>query len=346
MAMEKMADLPPEPARLQDLQLQAAWTETSDAQRNQLPRRFLLNDNGPDTDSSVIIFATDDHLRLLAEADTWLMDGCYAIAPAGFLQLYTIQVPLRSIGIPVVYALLQRKTQATYEEMFQAIQTACEERRLQPDPEKIILDFEAAAISAVKQGFGDDIGIQGCYYHFTQSTWRKVQELGLTNRYREDAEFRLLCGKLDGLAFLPPGDVREGMELLIASAPDDDEVMVLLTYFDLNYVTGTYRERPRRDNSQLVLRHIPPRFLPNIWNVHDATVTNNPRTNNICEGWNARFQSLAGHNHPTVWKLIKLLQGEEAVVSTKVLQDSVGNPQVKRVKRVYVQQQQRLQTLC
>ena len=40
-------------------------------------------------------------------------------------------------------------------------------------------------------------------------------------------------------------------------------------------------------------------------NVHDTTLNNNPRTNNVCEGGNPRLYNLVGHHHPTVCKFIK-----------------------------------------
>jgi len=39
--------------------------------------------------------------------------------------------------------------------------------------------------------------------HLTQSTWRKLQELGLAVAYKTDDAFRHFCGMLNGLAFLP-----------------------------------------------------------------------------------------------------------------------------------------------
>ena len=43
------------------------------------------------------------------------------------------------------------------------------------------------------------------------------------------------------------------------------------------------------------LQRAPPRFPPELWNVHEATVNGAPRTNNQCEGWNNRFFHLVGY---------------------------------------------------
>jgi len=38
-----------------------------------------------------------------------------------------------------------------------------------------------------------------------------------------------------------------------------------------------------------------------ITTVHEATLQNEERTNNICEGWNNSFASMVGHAHPFLW---------------------------------------------
>ncbi|KAG7177264.1 hypothetical protein Hamer_G000543, partial [Homarus americanus] len=95
----------------------------------------------------------------------------------------------------------------------------------------------------------------------------------------------------------------------------------------------------------LRMRRIPPMFAPHLWKVHDATMNNNARTNNICEGWNNKFFNLVGHYHPSVWRVIEWFQLEEATVSTIIQQDGVGNPPRKRVRRRYVQLQERIRNL-
>jgi len=86
----------------------------------------------------------------------------------------------------------------------------CEELEMYPDPNTINFDFEKAVINAIKITFGDDIQIQGCFYHLCQSTQRRVQKLGLESYYRENETFSTFCAMLDGLAFLPVNDIEKG----------------------------------------------------------------------------------------------------------------------------------------
>ena len=101
------------------------------------------------------------------------------------------------------------------------------------------LDFEQAAINAVKATFGPHVLTLGCFYHLTQATWRKVQELGLSQYYKENGSFRHFCGMLDGLAFLPLSDVTEGMQYL--QNLDEEYTDDLLDYFDHTYLSGSFR---------------------------------------------------------------------------------------------------------
>ena len=175
----------------------------------------------------------------MCRARTWFMDGNYAMAPEIFQQLYIIRVPLGETAVSCVYAFLSGKSQNVYEEMLQSIVDGCERLGFTPDPTEIVLDFEKAAMQAVSSILGPHVATKGCFFHLTQSTWRKIQELGLVNHYRENDDCRLFCGMMDGLAFLPIENVQEGMVLLKDNTPEEFEN--LLSYFDKTYVTGTFR---------------------------------------------------------------------------------------------------------
>ena len=213
---------PPIPDNLEDLVISDEWAETLGDD----PERFLLYDNGSDAQSRIILFASPSALHKLASSTVWFMDGNFAMAPPGFLQMYVIRIPLGNTAITTVYGVLQNKTQDTYDEMFRAIMNYCEVIGLFPDPLTILCDFELAVIRSIHDILGDNINIQACFYHFSQATWRKIQQLGLVQRYKEDEEFKMFCAKLDGLAFLPRDDVIAGFELLRESTPAGAEQLV------------------------------------------------------------------------------------------------------------------------
>ena len=161
--------------------------------------------------------------------------------------------------------------------------------------------------------------------------------------YNNDDDFRLFCGMMDGLAFLPVPDLTISIHLLRTLCPDDPpEAAELLDYFDSTYISGRLRQHNPAQNqtARLILRRSPPMFPPAIWNVHDATVNGDARTSNMCEGWNNKFFNLVGHAHPStcIWRVIEWCQKEEATVRTIIQQDAVG----KRTQQRHVQLQVRL----
>ncbi|CAN7984762.1 unnamed protein product, partial [Ixodes hexagonus] len=272
-------------------------------------------------------------LRLLCQSDTLLMDGNFTMAPRLFLQLYILHVPLGETAVPVVYAFMENKAQDSYEELPNAVVAAAEATtETSPNPGLVITVFETAAMSSARAVFGEDVTTRGCYFHFRQSTWRKIQELSLVSLYKESDVFRLFFGIMNGLAFLPLDDIARGIEFLRTTAPPEAED--LLDYFDITYVTGTFRRVLTR-NGTVRLRRCAPKFPPRIWNMHVATMTGDHRTNNLAEAWDRKFSSMVGHCHPTIWRAIDALQSQQASVATVMTQEMAGHPPKKRTKRIY-----------
>ena len=66
----------------------------------------------------------------------------------------------------------------------------------------------------------------------------------------------------------------------------------LLNYFDSTYVTGTFRRVNNNDpDAPISVRRLAPQFSPGVWNVHQATIEERSRTNNICEAIYTWFSS-------------------------------------------------------
>ncbi|XP_063860926.1 uncharacterized protein LOC135101224 [Scylla paramamosain] len=328
----RAAHRPKDPQSLQELEIPDDWTS------------HLHYDNGPEADERIISFTTPNHLELLARCDEWCMDGTFSVAPRLFTQLYVIQGRVNSVYLPLVYVLLQRKTQSSYEQVFRVLaESGC-------DPISVIIDFERPVELALHVVFGEEVQVRFCFYHLTQSIWRQIQHLGLKNLYESDEEFRLFCGQVDALAFLPPKDVKDGMSYLRSTMPE--EAAPLLEYFDSTYISGQLRHcrniTSKSGHLQPIsihLRRTPPMFPPEKWNMHHATLNNQPRTNNICEGWNNKFFRLVGHANPTVWKLIECLQADAATVDEILLQQERGIRSAKRFKKIYKELHIRIQNL-
>ncbi|CAI9720694.1 Hypothetical predicted protein [Octopus vulgaris] len=185
------------------------------------PEKFLLCDNGPNANNRILVFGTSDSPRLLAGADTLYMDGNFDMVPDIFKQIYDIRVPFGDTAVASVYALLPNKTRATYDELFQAIVDKCADLSYSSNVQVVVTDFEDGVLRAVLAVFGRDVERNACFSHLTQSTWRKMQELGLGTQYNINSEFRLFCGMIDALAFLLLEDLTEGIRYLKTIIPQD-----------------------------------------------------------------------------------------------------------------------------
>ena len=310
---------PKDPASLDELIVEGSWAQTTGPN----PQPFLPYDNDSQTAKRLLIFSTTENLQLLAQSESLFMDGTFGVAPSMFAQLYVIHGQVGVMQCPLVYALMERQTQSSYEELFRFIIDQCDAA-----PMNISVDFEQAAHHAICSVFGDNVTLRGCFYHLTQSTWRKIQNLGLSELYKTDDTFRLFCGQLDALALLPLASVYAGMAYLRGIMPAAAEELV--DYFDATYVSGSLRRCPlRRTGSQLRdtglrlrLTRRRPIFSPTVWNCHETTLNDDARTNNVCEGWNNSVARLVGHDHPSIWKLIETLQSDVARVHVLVLQES------------------------
>ncbi|CAG2241518.1 unnamed protein product [Mytilus edulis] len=222
------------------------------------------------------------------------------------------------------------KSRQAYQSLFQAIADKINDLGLTVNFRKIVSDFEDGILRATAAVFGRNIEHQGCFYHFTHATWRKIQKLRLATHYMADAEFRLFCNMLDALAFLPTTLLEEGIAYIRSITPDEPtEAADLVDYFDATYVSGTYRQIHQLNANgqpQLTMRRVTPMFPPSVWSVHAATMESNPRTNNVCEGWNNKFYTLVGSSHPSIWTCIKWFQREHSTVATIVQQDAIFDP--------------------
>lgn len=120
------------------------------------------------------------------------------------------------------------------------------------------MDFELAVMNATTLILSSHITIQGCFYHLCQSTYRKLQELGLSERYKKDEAFRKFYTMVDSLAFLPLDDVKNGMEWLKENIPTGAEDYII--YFDKTYVNGSLKKIGTNESNNIRLRRIPSVF--------------------------------------------------------------------------------------
>lgn len=305
---------------------------------------FLRHDDlagvGEDDDNfaaedRILIFAIEPCLEILSEAETWMSDGTFKVPPSIFYQFTTIHAVVGDWLFPCVFALLPNKTQATYIRLLENLNTIRPGLR----PYRIILDFELAAHNAFKFVY-PDIEVQACFFHFSQSCWRKLQDVGLRNDYIDNEGLRVLVRSFVTLAFLPLDQVTPAFEVLEETAETYYRDIPLLeefvSYFEQVYIGRhtTTRHRTRRT----------PRYPAHIWNVRERTVEGLPRTNNRLEGWHRAIQTLFDSPHPSMWRFLDGLKKEQALVWANLQFRAAGRQPPAQEKR-YQEINKSLQTL-
>ena len=196
----------------------------------------------------------------------------------------------------MLYALLPNKKQSTYKKLFKMIKNL-----ITSNPVSVNCDFEIAAINALKLVF--QCKIYGCYFHFDQSFWRRVQTKKSELWY--DQKFRETFRQIQALAFIPCCDVFQGFEIIKRNSSNN--AIFFINYVQNNYI-GTIRQG----------RQVSPRFPIELWNLHDRVKLDLQRTNNNVESWHSRIKTDARHNL-TVNKVIEFFKLEQNNIESDLL---------------------------
>ena len=140
--------------------------------------------------------------------------------------------------IPVlVFALLPNKTKATYRRFFSILKSAVNDRQSVLTPESWMIDFETAARNAWKETFPNTT-IRGCFFHFTQCVWRKIQNCCATTEFRDNDSFHQLVRRAAVLPLVPSQRVEDVW--FQALEDNDDNTAAVVRFKD--YVTETWIE--------------------------------------------------------------------------------------------------------
>lgn len=178
--------------------------------KTQRGENFLLYDNEDESDR-LLMFGTQQNLRVLKDSTALHCDGTFDICPPGFSQVYTIHGRYRTHLVPLIYVLAPDKKQMTYDTLFDKL------LELEPllSPAKVMIDFEMAAIQSIKKNL-PTTEVLCCHFHLTKNIWKKIQQLGLQTHYGNDVEFAVHLRMLAALAFVPVNRVVEGYEAIFS----------------------------------------------------------------------------------------------------------------------------------
>ena len=129
----------------------------------------------------------------------YVLMGPFFTVPIQFYQLWTIFIVVNQHVIPAIHCLLTGKSEQLYDTLLLKI------REIVPQfqPQNSMSDWEQAARNAVKKIF-NGIKLQGCWFHYTQRIWKKLQKTNLVSTYINNVEFHNYVRCIMALPFLPP----------------------------------------------------------------------------------------------------------------------------------------------
>ncbi len=270
-------------------------------------RPFLRVDGGPQNGNNrSLLFITDQGLQLLSRLQDFYSDGKFSETPIPFAQLYTIHGLTYNTVVPLAYFLLPNKTAATYKRAIQSL------KGLAPNwqPRSWLSDFEQAFLASLREEF-PGIEITGCFYHYMQSLYRRIQGDGLAQAYANEEEFAVQCRLFGALAFVPLNDVQAAFDA-VRQQPDFDP---RLRPF-LNYYEDTWLGR----------NGVNARFPPHLWNVNHRVLNEQRKTNNNVEGWHSGFNQKMADAYPSIYRMIELLKQEQLRQENILTQLLAGHP--------------------
>ncbi|CAF1607645.1 unnamed protein product, partial [Didymodactylos carnosus] len=154
--------------------------------------KLLFSDSLVRRRERMLLFGSTKQLQVLFDSSTVLLDGTFSATPPFFSQVFTLH-GLKFGYNNTIYMFFIIKIRflipLAMDRLFK--------------PEIIISDFETGLIPAVAADF-PETKHRGCFFHYNQSIYRRIQTSGLGSAYSQDEEIRSGCHKLMALALLPP----------------------------------------------------------------------------------------------------------------------------------------------
>ena len=99
----------------------------------------------------------------------------------------------RKIVLPLIYALLENKTEDTYTKVIEVtLSLATEFGFPVRHPHTVMSKFELAILNSVKIHFGD-AAMRLCLFHLHQIVYRKIQAEGLQQQYLDKRTIFHIC---------------------------------------------------------------------------------------------------------------------------------------------------------
>lgn len=262
---------------------------------------FMQYDSGINSHNRYVIFYSQNLITFFDKSMNILIDGTFWSVPNNFEQLLTISFNLFGKFFPLIFVLMQKKSEIAYDEIFNKLKKLCDIK-----VENIIIDFELALKNAISNNF-PSTNVFGCSFHYGQMIWRAIQSLGLNNAYRNDKTFKKTIKNIINLSFVPPNSVKKEYERLMNNCSEEFKILAknFILYFTKNFI-GTESTEPR--------------YKIMFWNCHGRILKNIPRTTNCLEAWHRTLNFNCVVSHLNLGKFIEILIQENEKIRINLIQ--------------------------
>ena len=205
----------------------------------------------------ILLFSTNEHLRILARANQILGDGTFRITPGLWTQTFIISAEVSGGKfVPVAFVLLPDKKKESYLVMFSLLKEALECLELELSAAYFMSDFEVAIRESFLSTF-PGIEAKGCAFHFAKAILSKVARSGFKGDYQSCPEFSAFVRAILGLAYVPLSRLAESIRNLyiLGKRLNDRQAgfaLAFLKYLERTWINGSFPPStwnpPRRNN--------------------------------------------------------------------------------------------------
>ena len=253
--------------------------------------------NGSIVEQHSIFCATDQEVKWLSKAKKMKVDGTFKIVKGPFYQLVSLHCLInaghRSVSVPCGYIIMSGKSQKDYVGVFKKLKEFMEQDGRTWNLKTAMVDYELALRNALKLVF-DGIKLQGCWFHYGQSIYRKVKKLQLENVYITKAVGGKYIKRIIALALMRHDMIPGLFEYMKQGLEEDKAYMepIVQAAFDklFAYVESQWIYNPKIPISE--------------WSVFGSNV----RTNNEVENWNGQIWKSAGQRSLHIYDLMTFLK--------------------------------------
>ena len=160
--------IPPAPKTQSQLDVNLDWflLDSCSQSSESIVKGDILHSNG----LRVLLFASDETLKIMSRSRTILADGTFRITPHLWYQTFVLNAEFRTNQfVPVAFGLLPDKKRQSYDDLFSLLKQALEHpsRDLELSAEWVMSDFEHN-IRTSWQSIFPNIKAKGCHFHFAK----------------------------------------------------------------------------------------------------------------------------------------------------------------------------------